>query len=221
MRKKGRLCIGIVLILMLGLSLPCFMCSAKIKPKEQMYGWVNNNKNTIQLNKKATDSMIGKTSKQKLKNASDVSALKKLIRKQRKRGATVPVNIDARCYKWNDKGRLIGIAWIEDKLKGRISFSKFSCLETLEIYMNRLTGLDVSGNKKLKYINCEYNQLTSLNVSHNTNLEQLYCEENKLTKLNCSQNKKLKVLVCSCNKLTSLDIRNNLDLDCLGCEENR
>ena len=79
MRKKGRLCIGIVLILMLGLSLPCFMCSAKIKPKEQMYGWVNNNKNTIQLNKKATDSMIGKTSKQKLKNASDVSALKKLI----------------------------------------------------------------------------------------------------------------------------------------------
>lgn len=36
------------------------------------------------------------------------------------------MNIDARCYKWNDKGRLIGIAWIEDKLKGRISFSKFS-----------------------------------------------------------------------------------------------
>lgn len=106
------------------------------------------------------------------------------------------MNIDARCYKWNDKGRLIGIAWIGDKLKGRISFSKFSCLETLEIYMNRLTGLDVSRNTKLKYINCEYNQLTELDVHQNKKLESLWCNGNKIKKLGLKNNKKLYEFGC-------------------------
>ncbi|MDO4167687.1 MAG: Ig-like domain-containing protein, partial [Eubacteriales bacterium] len=52
------------------------------------------------------------------KNASDVAALKQLIKKQQKAGATVPKDINASCYTWNDKGRLSGIAWNQKKLKG-------------------------------------------------------------------------------------------------------
>ena len=117
----------------------------------------------------------------KTKNKSDISALKKLIRKQRKAGAKIPEAIDAPCYKWNAKGRLYDIDLSGKKLKGKISFSEFSCLEKLEVYMNKLTELDISGNAKLNYVDCEYNQLTELDVERNTRLKFLYCGNNQLS----------------------------------------
>lgn len=182
------------------------------------------------------------------KNASDVAALNAMIRKQRAAGATIPTDLNARCYKWNSKGRLTGIYWGGEndwgkapKLKGSLSFSKFSALEglavsggvtSLNVKNNKqlkgldcgdckLTKLDVSKNKKLTILNCYGNKLKKLDVSKNKNLKELYCFDNKLTKLNVSKCTKLRLIQCENNKLAKLDVSTNTKLKVLSCDNNK
>ena len=99
----------------------------------------------------------------------------------------------------------------------------FSDLERLECPNNKLTGeLDLSKNKKLKYVNCSGNEISSLNVKGLNLLEELDCGWNKITSLDLKNLTKLNTLDCSLNKdLASLDLTgctSLTDLDCENCK---
>lgn len=102
--------------------------------------------------------------------------------------------------------------------------------------------LNVSNNKKLRYLECQRNLLTSLDVSQNTQLKELHCGENNLKDLDISNNSNLKILetsanrdlkklnvspakelqelYCSYNELTYLDVSMLKDLRVLDCSFN-
>ena len=103
-------------------------------------------------------------------------------------------------------------------LKG---IEKFPNLEKLDCSDNKLTSLDLSGNKKLKLVICANNKLTSLKVSGCAALETLSCWGNELTSLDVSANKKLDLLRASDNKLKSIDVSENEKLTTLELDENQ
>ena len=103
-------------------------------------------------------------------------------------------------------------------LKG---IEKFPNLEKLDCSDNKLTSLDLSGNKKLKLVICANNKLTSLKVSACAALETLSCWGNELTSLDVSANKKLDLLRASDNKLKSIDVSKNEKLTTLELDENQ
>lgn len=175
-------------------------------------------------------------------NDSDVKALKKIIKAQKKAGAKVPSKMNSSSYMWDGNGRLTGIYWDNCKLKGSISFaelkelsivncvsnklskldvSKNTKLEQLDCTSNQLSKLDVSKNKKLVILSCVSNQLSELDVSKNTKLLYLYCGENQLSKLDVSKNKKLMNLFCNTNQLSSLNVSNNTMLNYIDCSSNQ
>ena len=168
------------------------------------------------------------------KNKSDVAVLQKILNRQNTLGAKLPKQIkdlNSLIYTWNEKGRLTKITWTGQKmfdpntliiLKDSISFAGLTELTTLGCSYNQLSGLDVSKNKKLEYLNCDYNQkISSLNVSKNTKLEYLYCSGNQISSLDVSKNIKLKYMNCDFNQLSSLDVSKNANLRSLGCFYNK
>lgn len=80
-----------------------------------------------------------------------------------------------------------------------------------------LTSLDISQNKKLKYLNCSNCGLTALDLRYNSSLESLDCSQNQLSSLDLSANSNLGVLFCGNNKLTSLSISSLSKLNNLDC----
>lgn len=151
-----------------------------------------------------------------------MAALKQIIKKQRAAGSTIPKDINNHyVYNWNDKGRLSGIVWRGQRLKGTISFSKFPALEKLYIERNKITGLDIRKNKKLRELNCSSNKLTGLDINLNPNLKELYCIDNKLTNLDMGSNTMLEIVDCSNNKLAGLNTNHNLNLKELYCTDNK
>ena len=85
--------------------------------------------------------------------------------------------------------------WEEGK-QGEIESLKgieaFVNLDTLRCNFNRITNLDLSDNRSLRYLNCNENQITSLDVSGCTALTELDFEGNLLTSLDLSNNTSLK-----------------------------
>jgi Leucine-rich repeat (LRR) protein len=67
-------------------------------------------------------------------------------------------------------------------------------------------GLDLSGNTKLKYLNCSDNGFTSLNLNSNTALEEINCSRNYLSHLSLSNNCALKKLNCEYNEMEKIFI---------------
>lgn len=96
-----------------------------------------------------------------------------------------------------------------------IDLSKNTALTYLDCIGNKLTELDLSNNTALTYLSCGSNQLTSLDLSNNTELTELHCHWNKLTTLDLSRNTALKGLCCYYNDLVSLDLSNNKSLEWL------
>ncbi len=84
-----------------------------------------------------------------------------------------------------------------------------------------LTNLDVSRNKKLKFLQCASNNLTSLDVSENKDLVFLDCGGTGLTELDLSNNIALRTLFCGSNGLEALDLSNNTALTFLHCYNNK
>ncbi|MFG6329903.1 MAG: Ig-like domain-containing protein [Lachnospiraceae bacterium] len=152
---------------------------------------------------------------------NDKDALKQLIAKQRKSGATVSedLNNDDE-YEWDDNGNLTYIQWSGCSLSGDISFSSFKKLKGLRCNSNKLTSLDVSKNAVLESLSCSSNNLTSLDISKNTALISLSCSSNKLASLDISKNTALETLYCDENNLTSLDVSNNTVLEDLERDSN-
>ncbi|WP_028981026.1 T9SS type A sorting domain-containing protein [Sporocytophaga myxococcoides] len=82
----------------------------------------------------------------------------------------------------------------------------FVNLDTLLVATNNLTVLDVSKNRKLKFLNCAINKLSALDISSNLELGTLVCNENYLTSLDLSMADSLVELWCFKNNLDELDL---------------
>jgi len=82
----------------------------------------------------------------------------------------------------------------------------FINLDSLIITLNPLSGIDLSANSALRYLECTSCELTTLDVSNNLLLEELICGRNLLSELDISNNLALIKLVCNNNLLTSLDL---------------
>ena len=93
---------------------------------------------------------------------------------------------------------------------------KFDCNENME----NITGLDVSHNTQLAFLDCGSNSLTALDVSNNKELVNLGCGSNSLSSLDVKNNTKLEWFDCKDNSLTSLDVTKNTQLKWLGCNDN-
>lgn len=96
----------------------------------------------------------------------------------------------------------------------------FVNLDTLLVATNNLTVLDVSKNKKLKFLNCAVNKLTVLDISSNLELGTLACYENDLTSLDLSKVDSLVELLCSKNNLKEIDLSKNIKLQFLSVAAN-
>jgi surface protein len=84
----------------------------------------------------------------------------------------------------------------------------FAALETLRVFDNSLTTIDVSQNLELKDFRCFNNQLTTLDVSTNTKLEDLRAFDNNIETLDLSNNGLLTEVKIYNNALTSLNVKN-------------
>jgi len=88
----------------------------------------------------------------------------------------------------------------------------FINLDSLTLTLNPLSGIDLSGNSALRYLECTYCELTSLDLSNNLLLEELICSRNLLPEIDISLNQSLVKLVCKNNLLTNLDLSANTGL---------
>lgn len=94
-------------------------------------------------------------------------------------------------------------------LTGLEAFTKLDCLI---VTLNPLTGIDLSGNTALRYLEVTGCELNSLDVSNNIHLEELVCGRNKLTELELSGNQALVRLACNNNLLPVLNLSANTGL---------
>ena len=88
----------------------------------------------------------------------------------------------------------------------------FINLDTLSITLNPLSGIDLSANTSLRFLECTSCELSTLDVSNNPLLETLICGRNSLSELDISQNQALLTLVINNNFFTSLDLSANTGL---------
>ncbi|CAM1344577.1 hypothetical protein [Tenacibaculum amylolyticum] len=105
-------------------------------------------------------------------------------------------------------------------------------LETLQVFGNELTAIDVTGSPNLKQLYCGRNQLSSLDVSQNTILELLDCSRNTIEALNLSNSPLLNNLSADNNNLSilnlkngnngilsTLNVQNNSNLHCISVDD--
>lgn len=88
----------------------------------------------------------------------------------------------------------------------------FINLDSFSINLNPLSGINLSANNSLRYLECTSCELNTLDVSENLLLEELICGRNSLTELDVSQNQSLVKLVLNNNLITSLELSANLGL---------
>ena len=167
------------------------------------------------------------------KSVSDVAVLEKIIAEQKEKGADISEDLDSNEYKWsaiNGELRLTMIDWNHKKLNGEISFAGLDEIRALCISwdpylevdeIGEVTGINITENTKLQYLNCASEKLTELDVSKNTKLETLECGRNQLQKLDVSENTKLTYLDLYESQLPELDVSKNTELEVLECQHNR
>lgn len=88
----------------------------------------------------------------------------------------------------------------------------FINLDSFSITLNPLSGIDLSANTSLRYLECTSCELSTLDVSKNPLLETLICGRNSLSELDISLNQLLLTLVLNNNLFTSLDLSANTRL---------
>ena len=84
-----------------------------------------------------------------------------------------------------------------------------------------LDSLDVSGNRKLRYLACDGNIIYHLDISDNPFLESLSCSWNLLSIIDLSQVPKLRTLNISHNPVVNVNLSRCavlLELDCSSCK---
>lgn len=99
--------------------------------------------------------------------------------------------------------------------------NSFTNLEELGCYNNRLSALDVSKLKKLKYLYAGDNRITNINIGVLPLLEHLFVPNNYLiTELDVSKLTALKDLKISKNKISKLDVSALKELETIEAEAN-
>lgn len=135
---------------------------------------------------------------------------------------------------------LKGSAPGKGKLKS-VDLSACRALKTLVISNNPITGVDLSVNPSVTYLDISGNSFKSIDLTSMPLLETFICSDNKLESIDMSQNHSLKTLkcernglkeltgnvstalvdlVCDDNALKTLDLSNNRGLISLSCERN-
>lgn len=111
--------------------------------------------------------------------------------------------------------------WISDRDIFDLSgIEAFVNLDTLDCERNQLDTIDLSSNTSLVFLNVFLNKLSILDISENILLEEVHCDYNPLTNLDVAKNVELKILSCSGGKLVSLDLSENKLLEELNCRSN-
>ncbi|MCR4940581.1 MAG: hypothetical protein K5930_10820 [Treponemataceae bacterium] len=116
------------------------------------------------------------------------------------------------------------------QLTGTIDLSNYTDMVFLDVYHNKITGieaknmpsmrifgiqdnqiseLDVSELPACQGIDAGFNLLSRLDVSKNPELVELYINDNKFTEIDLSHNPKLKYFYCHNNRITKLDTTAN------------
>ena len=84
-----------------------------------------------------------------------------------------------------------------------------------------LDSLDVSRNKKLRYLACDGNMISKLDISGNPLLEELICNWNMLESIDFSGVSKLRRILVSNNLLIEIDLKNCTSVKELQCQGNQ
>lgn len=123
---------------------------------------------------------------------------------------------------WNDEGRVTNIDLKYKWLTGSLDCSGFTALETLNVYANSLTDIDLTDAINLTSLDCSYNNLSQngLDLSDCTELTELYCDGSGINALDLSGNSYLQTLSCAFNNLIALDIEDNTNLNHINCVYN-
>ncbi len=90
-----------------------------------------------------------------------------------------------------------------------VDFSKNNILMYVNVYMNPIHSLDISGLANLQELDCSYCELDTISVKGLENLTYLAAYGNYLKSIDLSDNKELTVLNIKNNKLANLDLSAN------------
>lgn len=104
------------------------------------------------------------------------------------------------------------------KTLSHLDVTECPALESLNFTGNMET-VDLSGNSKLKTLECDGGTLETLDLSHNPELVSLNCGYTKMKSLNVTQCPLLKTLTCAGNYLETLDVSGNPALTSLNCSQ--
>ena len=95
-----------------------------------------------------------------------------------------------------DMNYLKELDYTESELSLPIDFRKYPYLNILVCQSNRLSSIDVSGNKELEQLDCWGNPISSLELKENIALKSLNVCSTLLTELNLFYNTNLESLMC-------------------------
>lgn len=113
----------------------------------------------------------------------------------------------------NSRIQIITNLILDDKgISDLTGIANFRDLENLNVRNNNLENIDVSDNKKLKFLWCEDNRVNALDLDGLTILEKVGADRNTLTDLDVSDNTALQLLTLSENNLSAIDVTTNTAL---------
>lgn len=120
---------------------------------------------------------------------------------------------------WNAEGHITSIDFTYKWLEGSLDCSGFSALESVNVYANLLTDLNLSGTSSLTALNCSYNDFSQngLDLTDCTALNELYCDGCSISMLDLAANTELQILSCALNNLFALNTENNTKLKHINC----
>lgn len=99
----------------------------------------------------------------------------------------------------------------DNKIQGNLNLKANNKLVKVELYKNKLTGVDFTPTSTLEQLLLDRNELTSLDLSGMTNLLSLVLYENNLTELNLKGCRTISVMNLDNNPLSTIDLS-----DCVG-----
>ena len=87
-------------------------------------------------------------------------------------------------------------------------------------HSGNITSLDLSQNKHIKKLHCEYNKITSLNISGCYELTDLQCKCNYISSLELEGLDNIEFIECSENQIAKLELVSHNKLEILECNDN-
>ena len=119
-----------------------------------------------------------------------------------------------------DPSRLTSLNCASKSIQSVEGIEKFTALESLYLYSNNISSIDLSQNGELVELYLSDNMLKEIDLSNNTMLVELSLGDNCLEELDVSQNTLLRYLYVWGNKLSVLDLTKNRKLIGLDVSDN-